>query len=386
MVRRARGFVPSPILLDAKRFRLKPILACGAEMKNTFAVGAGHKIYLSPHIGDLDSAPSLGFFEQTLEVYKRWFDIKPEAVACDLHPDMLSTRFAENLALKSHRPLVRVQHHHAHIASVIAEHNLPEPVLGIALDGTGLGSDGKIWGCELMLVRRHRFERLGHLRYLPLVGGEAAIREPPRIAASYVAYLFGTPALSRVPAIAAFSSAASQLHLESNVIFTSSAGRLFDAVGAMTGICPKASYDGQAPALLESSADPRERGSYFAVEHIHRDTDGTMIIDPAPWLDRIIDDLVLGVPPARISRRFHTTFIQALVDAARQLAKTCGIKLVCLSGGSFQNRILLVELGQGLMAAGLKPYTNHVLPVNDGGVALGQAIVADAQLSRTAHK
>jgi len=381
IVRRSRGFAPSPILLDPKRFRLKPILACGAGLKNTFALSDGHKVYLSPHIGDLDNAPSLSFFEQTLELYKRWFDIKPEAVACDLHPDLLSSRFAENLALKSHRPLVRVQHHHAHIASVIAEHNLPEPVLGIALDGTGLGSDGKIWGCELLLVRRQRFERMGHLRYLPLVGGEAAILEPSRIAAGYLAYLFGATALARVPAIAEFRTAASQLHLESNVIFTSSAGRLFDAVSALTGICLKASYDGQAPALLESVADARERGSYFAAEQLRRDPDGTLAIDPAPWLYRIIEDLATGMPPSRISRRFHTTFVQALTNAAKQLARACATKFVCLSGGSFQNRLLLTELGRALMAAGLKPYTNHALPVNDGGVAFGQVIVADAQLS-----
>ena len=381
IVRRSRGFAPTPIPLDPKRFRLKPILACGAGLKNTFALSAGHKVYLSPHIGDLDNAPSLSFFEQTLELYKRWFDINPEAVACDLHPDLLSSRFAENLALKSHRPLVRVQHHHAHIASVIAEHNLPEPVLGIALDGTGLGSDGKIWGCELLLVRRQRFERMGHLRYLPLVGGEAAILEPSRIAAGYLAYLFGATALARVPAIAEFRTAASQLHLDSNVIFTSSAGRLFDAVSALTGICLKASYDGQAPALLESVADARERGSYFAAEQLRRGPDGTLAIDPAPWLYRIIEDLATGMPPSRISRRFHTTFVQALANAAKQLARACATKFVCLSGGSFQNRLLLTELGRALMAAGLKPYTNHALPVNDGGVAFGQVIVADAQLS-----
>jgi hydrogenase maturation protein HypF len=381
MVRRSRGFAPSPILLDPKRFRLRPTLACGAALKNTFAICAGPKVYLSPHIGDMGNASSLSFFEQTLESYKRWFDIKPEAVACDLHPDLLSTRFAENLALKSHRPLVRVQHHHAHIASVIAEHNLAEPVLGIALDGTGLGSDGRIWGCELLLAGRRRCERLGHLRYLPLVGGETAILEPARTAAGYLAYLFGAAAPTRVTAIAKLGSVASQFHLDSNVVFTSSAGRLFDAVSAMAGVCVRASYDGQAPALLESVVDTKEKGSYFAPDQLRCDAAGMLVIDPAPWLSRVVDDLASGVTPARVSRRFHTTFVQALASAARQLARSCGTKIVCLSGGSFQNRILLTELARALLVAGLKPYTNHMLPANDGGVAFGQLIVADAQPS-----
>jgi hydrogenase maturation protein HypF len=377
IVRRSRGFAPSPVPLNPKRFKLKPVLACGAELKSTFALGNGSKVYLSPHIGDLSNASSLEFFEQALDSYKRWFNIKPEVIACDLHPDLLATRFGENLALKSHRPLVRVQHHHAHIASVIAEHDLDEPVLGVALDGTGLGVDGKIWGCELLRATRRDFQRLGHLRYLPLVGGEAAIMEPSRIAAGYLVYLFGDSALARAPGLAG-QSASPNLLLQPNVVFTSSAGRLFDAVSALTGICPKASYDGQAPALLEAVADPKDRVSYFNSEQLRYDLTNMLIIDPAPWLNRALDDLGSGLGAARLSRRFHTTFVQAIVEAARRLAKANRIKTVCLSGGTFQNRILLAEISRGLLKHGLSPFFNHAVPVNDGGVAFGQAIVADA--------
>lgn len=384
LLRRSRGYAPQPILLDRKRFKLKPVLACGAELKNTFALAAGNKVYLSPHIGDMGNASSIAFFEHTLDAYKRWFNIKPELVACDLHPDMLATRFAENLSLKSHRPLVRVQHHHAHIASVIAEHNLPEPVLGIALDGTGLGTDEKIWGCEFLLARLKSFERVGHLRYLPLVGGEAAILEPLRIAAGYLVYLFGGSALSRVPAIADSKTVTPQLHLEENTVFTSSAGRLFDAVSAMTGICLKASYDGQAPAMLESAAEPKDKLSYFTPDSLRFDSSGMLILDPADWLKRIVDDVSTGAPAAKVSRRFHTTFIQALAAAARTLAKAGRTKTICLSGGSFQNRILLAGLEQELTETGFKVYTNRALPVNDGGLSFGQAVVADACVRRGA--
>jgi hydrogenase maturation protein HypF len=385
LVRRSRGYAPQPVLLDPRRFRLKPVLACGGELKNTFALAAGNKVYLSPHIGDMGNASSTEFFEQTMDAYKRWFNIKPEVVACDLHPDMLATRFAENLSLKSHRPLVRVQHHHAHIASTIAEHNLPEPVLGIALDGTGLGTDEKVWGCEFLLARLRSFERVGHLRYLPLVGGEAAIFEPLRIAAGYLVYLFGPSALGRVPAMADNKAIVPQLHLESDTVFTSSTGRLFDTVSALTGICAKASYDGQAPAMLESVADPKDKLSYFTPDNLRFDSVGMLILDPVDWLRHIVDDISAGVSAAKVSRRFHTTFIQALAAAARTLAQAGRTKTICLSGGSFQNRVLFAGLWQELTRLGFKVYTNRAVPVNDGGLAFGQAVVADACSSRGAR-
>jgi hydrogenase maturation protein HypF len=388
-VRRARGYAPVPVILDAGPNSMKPVLACGGEQKNTFALATGNKVYLSPHIGDLNSASGMEFFTQTLDRYRRWYDIRLEAVACDRHPDYLSTRYAENLATKSHRPLVRVQHHHAHIASVMAEHGLTEPVLGIALDGTGLGTDERIWGCELLLAWRARFERLGHLRYLPLLGGEASILEPQRTADGYLDYLFaGNPndkGRRTKDEGRTFQIRDSTFEIPS-VIFTSSTGRLFDAVSALLGICPRASYDGQAPALLEAAADAGETGSYFEAGDIAPDSTGTSIINPESWLRRILDDLQTGVPKERVSRLFHNTFIAALVAAATPMARRHHIKSICLSGGSFQNRILLNGLTGALANAGYAVYANHQVPLNDGGLALGQAVVAAAQLRKGSRK
>jgi hydrogenase maturation protein HypF len=383
LVRRSRGYAPSPVVLDPRSYRLKPVLACGAELKNTFAFTAGNRVYLSPHIGDLESAAGMEFFEGALSLYRKIYDLKPEAIACDLHPDYMSTRFAENLALKSHRPLIRVQHHHAHVASVIAEHNLKEPVLGIALDGTGLGTDERIWGCELLLVWRHRFERLAHLRYLPLVGGEAIITEPLKIAASYLVYLIGEQAFALLPGLEQYRTLFSQLILGTNVVFTSSTGRLFDAVSAMLGLCTKASYEGQAPSVLESAANSRETGSYFQESNVARLTKGPWVIDPKPWLEAIIRDWAARQTPGRISRRFHNTVTAALAHTCRLAVREHRIRTVCLSGGSFQNRLLLRELTQTLSRARLSVYTNRAVPVNDGGISLGQAIVADAQLRKS---
>ncbi|MEO0108825.1 MAG: carbamoyltransferase HypF, partial [candidate division WOR-3 bacterium] len=356
-IRRARGHAPAPVFLHERLFRLRPVFACGAEQKNTFALGQGNRVYLSPHIGDLASAEGMAFFSRTLDLYRRWYRIRPEVIACDLHPDYLPTRFAENLALKSHRPLVRVQHHHAHIASVMAEHGLAGPVLGIALDGTGLGTDGRIWGCELLLTRttpRPSFERLAHLRYLPLVGGESVILEPERTLASYIVYLFGAASLTMVPGLEQHRELVTQLSLGANVVFTSSTGRLFDAVSALLGICRKATYDGQAPAMLEAVAHPRHAQHYFrdsdlvqpepGVKRRMRETtsaadvapNAPLVINPKPWLSRIIADLNDKVPRELISRRFHTTFVTALYQTTLILARRFRVKTVCLSGGAFQ--------------------------------------------------
>jgi hydrogenase maturation protein HypF len=381
-VRRSRGYAPQPVLLDARRYDMPAILACGGEQKNTFALARDNRIYLSPHIGDLNSASGMDFFSRSLELYRRWYDFKPEIIACDLHPDYLSTRFAENLALKSHRPLVRVQHHHAHIASVVAEHGLQEPVLGIALDGTGLGTDDKIWGCELLLVRRGSFERLGHLRYLPLIGGEAAIMEPERTAAGYLIYLFGEASLAARAGLEQHRVLVSQLNLGANVVFTSSTGRLFDAVSGLLGICTRASFDGQAPAWLEAAAEARDSGTYFAQDDIAQSGSGPLVIDPSNWLRKIVDDMAGGVPAARVSRRFHTSFVAAVSECAKRLCRERGLRTVCLSGGSFVNRIILGGLFGALTAARLSVFTNSLVPVNDGGTAFGQAVVAAGAAGR----
>ncbi|MEO0108965.1 MAG: carbamoyltransferase HypF, partial [candidate division WOR-3 bacterium] len=400
VVRRSKGYVPSPIVLDTPRLDLSPVLAVGAEQKNTFALAARNRVFISPHIGDLNTATTLEFFGNSLRAYECWFGIKPRVLACDLHPDYLSTRLAEDLAEKRRLRLVRVQHHHAHVVSVMAEHALPEPVLGLALDGTGLGTDGLIWGCEFLKAWYGRFERLGHLRYLPLAGGETAIAEPWRIAAGYLLYLFGDsfclPETLAKPSgrnpkpqsdhQLALSSIKEQLRAGTNVVFTSSAGRIFDAVSAITGICTKASFDGQAPALLESAAGDLCLGQELSCPQYASDSDlvesesGTLLIDPAGWLSRVVRDSSSGIDPTWVSRRFHAAFIKGLSRAAITLCERHELGTVCLSGGVLQNRIVLQGLHKELQASGLAVYTNLQVPVNDGGVSLGQALVADARL------
>lgn len=375
-IRRSKGYAPSPIVLNPRHFDLKPVFAAGGEQKNTFALAAGNRICLSPHIGDLDSAAGMEFYTATLETFRRFYNIRPEIIACDLHPDYLSTRFAENWSQKSHRKLIRVQHHHAHIASVIAEHDLKEPVLGIALDGTGLGTDDRIWGCELLLCSRRNFQRLGHLRYLPLIGGEAIIMQPEKIAASYLVYLLGEAAFAALPGMEAHRNLLAQLNLDMNVVFTSSTGRLFDAASAILGVCRQASYDGQAPAMLESIADDRETGHWFEPHDLHTDTTGQLIINPQRWLSKLVDGVRGQIPAPILSRQFHNTFITALVRACRQLVPQHRPKAICLSGGSFQNRLLLAGLLENLTVTRLPVMTNNAVPVNDGGLAFGQAIVA----------
>jgi hydrogenase maturation protein HypF len=243
------------------------------------------------------------------------------------------------------------------------------------------------------LTWRAKFQRLGHLRYLPLIGGEAAILHPMRIAASYLIYLMGEAAFAALPGMDEHRSLLAQLNLSTNVVFTSSTGRLFDAVSAILGVCRNATFDGQAPALLEALADPRERGCYFQEQDLRTVSSGAMnderrtknemvIIDPQRWLDGLLAGLRDGISPAKLSRRFHNTIIAALAFSARSMVRKHKAKAVCLSGGSFQNRLLLHGVTQALVDARIPVFTNHAVPVNDGGLSFGQAIVADAQLKR----
>lgn len=369
LVRRARGYAPAPI---PSPISLKPSLACGTEQKNTFALGRGDKVYLSPHIGDLDSEESLNFFNETLNKYKRWFKIEPTLVACDLHPDYLITRYAEGLR----KPLIKVQHHHAHIAATMADNRLKGPVIGIAFDGTGFGTDGKVWGGEFLVADYKRFERKGHLHNLPLVGGEWAIREPMRIAAGYLFYLFGQNIVKRMPELNIYSIVRAQLDSKVNIVETSSMGRLFDAVSALLGLCPKTSFDGQAPIALEAAAslaEPDEKPYPFTVNGF--------ILDPKPIFEGIMRDRESGEKVSNISRRFHRTIIDGTVAVAKKIGEETGINQVCLGGGVFQNRLLLRGIQEALESLSFKVYAPFQVPINDGGVSFGQIMVANAQES-----
>jgi len=385
LVRRARGFAPAPFETP---FRFQPSLAVGAEMKSSFAVAAGNRVWLSPHIGELTGRETMEFFEQTLGTYLRWFRVEPEVVVCDAHPDYLSTRWAERYAKDKKIPLIRVQHHHAHVASVMFEHEIEEEVIGLALDGTGYGPDGSIWGCELLHLtdRGVRFKRLGHLKPLPLVGGELAIRRPRRMAAGVIADLFGAD-----KAIAMFGKdgeiAGKLLERENDVsrgvlrvlrvLRASSAGRLFDAVAGLVGLVDEITFEAQAPVALESLCPALLSGTTGYPFAINDD----LILDPAPCFAAIIEDMEKGVGLSAISGRFHLGFANALVDWLERAREMTGTSTVVLSGGVFANRTLVRLLSTLACELVEKPISLHfprLIPATDGGLAAGQLLAARA--------
>jgi hydrogenase maturation protein HypF len=344
LVRRARGFAPAPI---QTRFEFKPSLAVGAEMKASFAVADGHRMWLSPHIGELRGRASIEFFEETLRTYLRWFGVTPELVVCDEHPDYLSTRWAERYAGEKGIPLVRIQHHHAHAAAVMFEHQIGEQAIGLVLDGTGYGPDGSIWGCELLHVTDQgaRYKRLGHLKPLPLVGGDQAIGKPRRMAAGVVADLIGFK----------------------------KARELFGKEG---DIASKA----QAPIALESLC-PLNLGESQGYPFIVGDD---LVIDPEPCFCAIIQDMENGVGLPEISAQFHIGFARVLFSWLLRAREITGTSAVALSGGVFTNRTLVRLLSNLANEPGgdlLSLYLPRLIPATDGGLAAGQLLAARSKMN-----
>jgi len=293
-------------------------------------------------------------------------------ISADLHPDYASTRLAERLSQEFRLPLVRVQHHYAHILSVMAEHDLRGPVLGIAFDGTGYGTDGAIWGGEFLLVEDGaNWQRIGHLGYLDLANAGDEVADPARVARTYMrqASGFGKPRVGR--SVAGDRSS----HR------TSSIGRLFDAVAAITGVCRVATFDGQAPIALESLADPLEDDSWYSDDLLDLSV-SPALLRPEPLLVNVARETARGVAPATVAARFHNTLSQATVRLADFLCARAGIATVCLSGGSFQNSLLRRQVATGLRSCGRKVYENRVVPTNDGGIAYGQAAACGCAQSR----
>ena len=364
VMRRSRGFAPQT--LDLGR-RVPELLACGAELKNTFCLTKGQHAILSQHIGDLENYETLVFFEETLANLKKLFRVEPRAVAYDLHPHYLSTRYALSLA---GLPKFGVQHHHAHIAACMAENGLAGEVIGVAFDGTGYGTDGAIWGGEFLVARYSGFERRGHLRYIPLAGGDAAVREPWRAALGYAAQIEGVPE-NRVRMV--------QRMIESgvNTVQTSSCGRLFDAVAAIIGLRTTVNFEAQAAIELETIAERGNTARYpFEIER------GPLWqIDFRPMIARIAREAAEGAPRPAISARFHNTLADAIVETCRRIRSETRLARVCLSGGTFQNMRLLALAVAGLRGAGFEVYLHAKVPPNDGGIALGQAAIA-AELMR----
>jgi len=379
LIRRARGYAPYPIHLN---FKSQQILGCGAEEKNTFCLTRDEYAFLSQHIGDMENLETTEHFVNTIDLYKKLFRIEPHIIAHDLHPEYLATKYAKELAKSADIRLVPVQHHHAHIASGMVDNGLDKPVIGVAFDGTGFGGDGNIWGGEFLLADYRGFTRMAHLEYLPLPGGAAAIKKPYRTAVGYILSLLGETALqAHVPFLSGVENAEldiirQQIDKKINSPLTSSCGRLFDAVSALIGIRGEIEYEAQAAIELEMLAydEVNETGCYpFNVI----EQDGISIIKLRDLLSAIIHDLSGNTTQARIAARFHNTIARIITKLCQIISYKTAIAEVVLSGGVFQNRLLLRKTISLLEANGFKVFTHRQVPCNDGGISLGQVVIAN---------
>ncbi len=352
VMRRARGYAPLPVRVDRE---LPAVLAVGGHLKNTVAIGVGRQVFLSQHVGDLDTPEARRAFANAIDDLCRLYQFKPELVACDLHPDYASTRWA----LDSGLPVLRVQHHHAHAAACAAENALRGPYLAVSWDGTGYGLDDTVWGGEIFLAEDGHFERVAHLRPFRLPGGEAAIKEGWRSEASLRYEVFGPQAVE---------DAVLRRMIERgiNAPLTSSVGRLFDAVASMAGVARESRFEGQAAMLLERAIDGANIGEAYPLE----ERDG--VADWAPLVEAVLRDAERGEPQALIAARFHNALAEWIAAAAARI----GIRQVTLSGGVFQNAYLVERAVALLEAHGFEAYTHQRVPANDGGIALGQAVMA----------
>jgi hydrogenase maturation protein HypF len=401
-LRRSRGYAPFPVRLP---WETGSILAAGAELKNTFCITRERYAFLSHHIGDLENFETLQSFEEGIEHFERLFRVKPEALAYDLHPDYLATRYVLERSAREGLPAIGVQHHHAHISACMAEHGLQDdrPVIGVSFDGTGYGVDGAIWGGEFLLADYSGFMRLAHLRYVPLPGGDKAIREPWRQAlawldASGLAWEEDLPPVIEAVRVGNSSKKSGyssnellrvirhQLHAGINAPLTSSMGRLFDAVAALVGVRQLVNYEAQAAIELEALADPYETNAYqFGI----RPTESTApfeaatypwLVDPAPVFVEILSDLRAGVSIGKISARFHNSAAQMVLEILLAMRKTSGVSDIALSGGVWQNMLLLQKTVQLLSKDGFTVLVHNQVPTNDGGLALGQAIITASHM------
>lgn len=373
-LRRSRGFVPAELALPVPAAR--PLLACGAELKAAFCLARGRRAWIGPHIGDLANAETLRSYEEGVAHLARLFDVTPEVAVCDLHPDYLSTGYAHRL---DGVELVAVQHHHAHLAACLAEHGVRGPAVGAIFDGAGLGSDGTVWGGEILVGDLTGFERAGHLLAARLPGGDRAAREPWRMACAWLQAATGDDppppvALTGRVAPTAWYAVARLARGRVAAPQTTSAGRLFDAVAALCGGPPRVSYEGQAAAELEARCDPRERG----VHRVDVLAGEPLVLDPRPAIRAVAREIAAGDAPGAVAARFHRGLARATAEACLRCCARRGLDTVALSGGVFQNRRLLELVAERLVAAGARVLTPRRVPPNDGGVAFGQAAIAAA--------
>jgi len=376
VLRRSRGYAPHPVTLS---FPVAAILACGEQLKNTFCLTKQHSAFLSQHIGDLQNWETFEFYRETLDRMQELFRIKPTVAAYDLHPEYLSTSFATHWRDATEH--IGIQHHHAHIASCMAENGITGKVIGVAFDGTGYGTDGKIWGGEFLVANFAGFERRAHLRYVPLSGGDRAVLEPWRMALAYLLDTFGSrldsldlPLMHRIPA-QKLRVVRPMIERRINTVDTSACGRLFDAVASIIGVRDEVNFEAQAAIELESRALAGIDDAYpFEISGEE--------IDVRPMIERIVRDVLARKPTGWIAASFHNTIAAIIIEVCSRLRSEDGINRVCLSGGTFQNVYLVERAVSSLRAKGFEVFLHSRVPPNDGGISLGQAVIANALLSR----
>ncbi|MFI5120852.1 MAG: carbamoyltransferase HypF [Thermoanaerobaculia bacterium] len=378
VLRRARGYAPLPVAMAEE---LPVILAVGAHMKTAVALGLGRQVFLSQHIGDLETPEAMNAFRRVIADFLRLYEASPSLVAHDLHPGYPSTVWAKEWATEQGIPSLAVQHHHAHLVSCLAENGAPAPALGVTWDGTGYGTDGTIWGGEFLLGDAGGFTRFANLRPFRLPGGEAAVREPRRTALAVLFEALGGDAFSRedLPPVRDFSTSertllAQMLETGLNAPLTTSAGRLFDAVAALLGLSQRTRYEGQAAMALEAAADPREDAAW-PLPLVPREG-APALLDWGPLLHALLEDLAQGVNAGRLAARFHNSLVNGIV----RTAQAAGEASVALTGGCFQNRLLLERAAERLSALGFTVLLHREVPPNDGGISLGQVLAGASHL------
>jgi hydrogenase maturation protein HypF len=375
-IRRSRGYAPEPIHLSLSC--AQPILAVGGQMKGTFALAAEQRAILSHHLGDLDHLQAYRAFERDIRLYQELFSIQAACIAHDLHPDYASTRYAIQRAAEENLPAIAVQHHHAHMASCMAEHGLSGPVIGVTLDGTGYGTDGAIWGGEFLVGDYHTFQRAAHLRYVGLPGGEQAVREPWRIAAAHLTDAqMECKTWEARQSQSALTTIRSMIKRKFNTPLTSSAGRLFDAVSSLIGVRDQVSYEGQAAIELEALASDAEPTAIYPFA-----IDKAFVIDTRPLIAAIAGDVDSKVAAATIASQFHSTLAKIIRDVCLQLRVRTGIDSIVLSGGVWMNAMLTLQVEKRLSTDKFRVFRHHRVPPNDGGLSLGQIAVAAAKLNQ----
>ncbi len=374
LLRRSRGFAPKPIRLKEE---YPAVMALGPQLKGTICILKGDFAFLSPHIGDLETPQARDFFRETIALMKRITESDPDVIACDLHPGYYPTRAAETLSGKA---VVPVQHHHAHIVSCMAEHGISGDVIGLAMDGTGYGIDGAAWGGEFLVANETAFARKGYIRYFALPGGEKAIKEPWRIALSLLRDAYGDEwpelaiKLKLIPDQGQIALLETALAKQINSPPASGLGRVFDAVAALTGLRRTVSFEGQAAMELEAAAEGKTEAPYpFEID---RSREGEDLLDLNPAVRAITEDVLAGKGWGMVSSSFHRMLHQAFAKMTEDIRRETGLNRAVLSGGCFQNRILIEGCIEELEKTGFEVFTHRLVPANDGGISLGQAVVA----------